>query len=277
MSPETAGIVLASAFLHAAWNAMIKADKDTGTAGVVVLTLAGVLATAATLLTTSNPFPGDDGMGWTVLSGVFEATYFLSLMWCLQRGPLAQVYSFTRGGALLLVWPCSVLLLQEPLRPIHAAGGVAVLAGLLWTGYGKGVGAKGSTLAPLTICASSIAAYHLLYKQALSTGAQPIAVFALSIAIAVPANLACHRQKLRQRWKSLRWGRLLVASVMCTLSFVLTLVALQKAGAGWVMTLRNTSVLFALLFARAMGEPIPRPRAWGAVAISLGAVLLGWA
>ena len=275
MSPETAGIVLASAFLHAAWNAMIKADEDTGTAGVVVLTLSGLMATLASLLSSQPAFPQQRGIGWSVLSGLFEASYFLSLVWCLQRGPLAQVYGFSRGGALLLVWPCSILWLDEPLLPIHMAGGLAVVLGLLATGH-ETDSTKSSLLLPLTLCAASIASYHLLYKKALTTGALPIAVFALSMMVAVPANLICYRKALRQRWRTLRWGKLLVAAAMCTLSFVLTLIALQRAGAGWVLTLRNTSVLFALLFAYGMGETIPRRRAWGALAIALGAVLLGW-
>ena len=54
------------------------------------------------------------------------------------------------------------------------------------------------------------------------------------------------------------------------------LMAMIKEGAGAVLTLRNTSVVFALVLSAALGEP-PRPRqVAGALLVSLGATLVGW-
>jgi uncharacterized membrane protein len=57
-------------------------------------------------------------------------------------------------------------------------------------------------------------------------------------------------------------------------SFLILIEALARGGVGFVLTLRNTSVLFALIFAWLIGE---RPRfvtALGAVLVAIGAALM---
>jgi drug/metabolite transporter (DMT)-like permease len=66
------------------------------------------------------------------------------------------------------------------------------------------------------------------------------------------------------------------AGVLCTVSFLVFLSALARGGAGAAVTLRNTSVVFALLLAWALGERPGRRQITGTVAVALGAVLLGW-
>ena len=51
---------------------------------------------------------------------------------------------------------------------------------------------------------------------------------------------------------------------------------LALAGAGVVLTLRNISVVFAQVFAFALGERLPRRQVIGALLIALGAGLIGW-
>jgi drug/metabolite transporter (DMT)-like permease len=63
----------------------------------------------------------------------------------------------------------------------------------------------------------------------------------------------------------------------CGASFLILLVGLRGGGAGLVLTLRNTSVLFATALAFAIGErPGPRQIA-GAILVALGAIVLGLA
>lgn len=273
------GVVILSAVLHACWNALIKASSSKST-GVVVLTASGVQAIVCTALLNGEAFPDPTGIAWSLCSGVFESIYFLTLVWCLNLGPLAQVYSFSRGGSLLFVWPLSMLLMDEPIVGLHAAGASVVFIGLLLTGSGGSVeeraAHRGAYFTALALCAGSIAAYHLLYKKAMLTGAHPLAVFATSMTVAVPVNLFWHRRQLREEWKSFNWKLIAVASTLCTLSFLLALAALHMAGTGWVLTLRNSSVVIALLFAWKLGEQIPRRRAVGTTLIAIGAIVLSW-
>ena len=268
-------IVLLSAVLHAGWNALIKSTGCRST-GVVVLALTGALALLGTLTLRSAAFPDTRALWWSLLAGMFEASYFLTLVWCLHLGPLAQVYPFSRGGSLVVAWPVSILLLAEPVHAIHLAGAGIVAVGLLLSGRSSGEGgSKRGYWFALFVCAGSIAAYHLVYKAALLLGAHPLAVFAVSMAVAAPVNVAWNFKLVRSEWKQQRWAILIPASLMCALSFYLALLGLKIAGTGWVLTLRNTSVVVALVLAWKMGEKVPAQRAWGTVLIAIGAVVLG--
>lgn len=272
-------VVIASAVLHAWWNALIKASPATKSTGVVVLTASGLQAWIFTLFLRGPVFPDPHGIAWSLLSGCFESAYFLTLVWCLSLGPLAQVYSFSRGGSLLFVWPLSIMLMGEPLVGLHAFGAATVFVGLMLTGLGsqgEQVANKLGYFGSLAICAGCIASYHLIYKKAMLTGGHPMAVFATSMTVAVPVNLLWHRRTLKAEWNKINWKLIALASTLCTGSFLLALAGLHLAGTGWVLTLRNCSVVIALLFAWRLGEKIPRPRVIGTVLIAIGAIILSW-
>ena len=63
-----------------------------------------------------------------------------------------------------------------------------------------------------------------------------------------------------------------VAGVLCASSFVLLILALEHAGSGPMLGVRNASVGFAVLFALALGER-PSAREWVGIA-TLGAGVL---
>jgi uncharacterized membrane protein len=68
--------------------------------------------------------------------------------------------------------------------------------------------------------------------------------------------------------------RIIATGLLCGSSFLMLIQALAEGGAGYALTLRNTSVLFALLLAWALGE---RPRlasALGATCVAVGAVVM---
>jgi uncharacterized membrane protein len=69
--------------------------------------------------------------------------------------------------------------------------------------------------------------------------------------------------------------RLIGMGALCGASFLIFLVALHGGGAGFVITLRNTSVLFATALAFAIGERPGARQVIGAVLVAGGAVLLG--
>src|SRR5690349_8121452 len=96
-------LVISSAFLHALWNAFLRRQPDKGSAGVVVVALAALTAVVVAginvVLTHDNPFPHLAGLAFSVAAGVFEAGYFVSLIQALSLGPLASVYTVSRGAA----------------------------------------------------------------------------------------------------------------------------------------------------------------------------------
>ena len=126
-------------------------------------------------------------------------------------------------------------------------------------------------------CAFAIAAYHLAYKAALDAGGASSAVFAASLTFATAINLVRTGTTGRRAIGALlgtSYPRVILMGVLCSGSFLMLIEALATGGTGYALTLRNTSVLFALGLAWAIGE---RPRlgpALGAALVAAGAIAM---
>lgn len=129
MAAELALLVIVSAFLHAAWNAILKRRPDPESAVVGVLVAAGVSSTVLAVVR-GSAFPSTEALLWSLGSGVVEAAYFMTLARALSRAPLGSVYTVVRGGALVLVWPVSIIFFDERVTPLIALGTLLVLIGL---------------------------------------------------------------------------------------------------------------------------------------------------
>ena len=278
-------LVLLSALLHATWNALLRveADKDrTLVAAVCVATLlAAIVATVRWGVGGAMPFASGLSFAWTIAAGVLEWLYFASLAKALDRGSLGPVYTISRGGAILLVWPISIAVFGEPLTIASAIGSAVVFAGLALASSRSGDARKtsGNALAWAIACAVSIAGYHLAYKAALREGGSASAVFAVALAVASVINLVRlggeGRGVVAQLLRT-RLPRIVMMGFVCGGSFLILMEALAAGGAGYVLTLRNTSVLFATGLAFAIGERPRHVEIAGAAAVAAGAVLMAW-
>lgn len=280
MSATVLIAVLASAFLHASWNAILKREGEPEVAATGVFSVCALLAFAAALVE-GGGFPDTTSFIWSAASGVFEAGYILSLARALSRAPLGVVYTVSRGGSLVGVWPISIAFLGERATVPALVGAGLVLLGLIGTGFGqdRSTGkADPGGIFWAAVSAANIAGYHIGYKEALSHGGAPTAIFAVSMAVAVPLNLERLGAVRRRRLLALLRERtfpLVSAGVLSCASFLVFLVGLAHAGAGAVLTLRNTSIFFAQLLALAIGERPTRLRFIGALVVAAGSVLIG--
>lgn len=276
--------VLASALLHALWNALLRLERDKDralVAAVSVATLLAVIVAGIRWALGSVPFATYESAAWTVAAGVLEWMYFASLAKALDRGPLGAVYTVSRGGAILVVWPISIALFSERLTLMSAIGSAVVLAGLALAGVGTGStrATRSAALAWATACAGSIAGYHLSYKAALGAGGSASAVFAVALAVASAINivrLGAEGKRVVGELVRTRLARIVVMGIICGGSFLILMEALAAGGAGYVLTLRNTSVLFAVMLAFMIGERPRRPEITGAAFVAAGAVLMAW-
>ena len=277
-------LVLASALLHALWNAGLRVEPDKDRGVVVAIAVGSVIAVAVAVVVAArngSPFPGSAGataVTWTLAAGVFEAVYFWALAKALSMGPLGPVYTLSRGGAVVLVWPISIWLWREPVHPLSIAGSALLLAGLVCSGAERGTSRRAVKWALL--CAAFIAAYHLAYKAALQAHGEPSAVFAISLGFASVINMlrlgASGRAAAKVMLQNRGW-RLIAIGAICSIAFLLFMQALAKGGAGMIVTLRNTSVVFATFFAWRIGDRPSWRQVMGAGLVALGAVLLSWA
>lgn len=268
--------LLASALLHASWNALVKRERDPQGAVIAVLAAALAFSGAAALALPGAGLPSRAALLWALGAGVFEAAYFVTLGEALLRATYGAVYAIARGGALLLVWPVAAGLLREPFTLRSAAGAALVGAGVVLVALAGRERASRGGIAFAAACAASIAGYHVCFDRALAAGAAPAPLFAAAFAVALPAVWAQARLSGRVvlRLERRAAGRMALAGALATASFLLFLVGLATSGAGVALTLRNTSVVFAQLLAAAMGEPVPPRQLAGAALVVAGAALV---
>lgn len=281
-------LVLASAFVHASWNAILKRCRQPEFA---VLAGSAVAATFAVLV--ALPFGFTIGRGhawlWCLVAGVLEAAYFQTLARALARGTLGLVYTVSRGGSLLVVWPISILFLGETLTAMRAGGTLLVLLGLCATGFASTARTKArdtpdapetqatSALALAVMTGLFIGGYNLAYKMALGGGVAPTTANAISLGSAGIMNLVAMGAARRQgAFAALREQpyAIGIAGFLGATGFLLFLAALGYVGTGLVVTLRNTSILFAEMLGFFLGERPPRLAVMGTVAVAAGAILL---
>lgn len=278
-------LVLISAFLHALWNALLRLERDKDralVAAVGVATLLAIVVAGARWAFGETPFQSAESIGWAVAAGVFEWLYFASLAKALARGALGPVYTISRGGAIVLVWPLSIAMFGESITLGSAIGSAVVLGGLALSSVNPGTAPRPhhrSALAWATACAASITGYHLAYKAALASAGSPSAVFAVALAVATAINIGrlgpegrCAASELLRT----RTARVVLMGLICGGSFLILLEALARGGPGFVLTLRNTSVLFAVALAAWIGERPTRTQITGAILVAAGAVAMAW-
>jgi len=265
--------VLASAALHAAWNALLKRTADQAAASVVLSAGAALCSVILALVVGPATIPAGS-TPYLLAAGLVEGLYFATLSQSLRLLPLGTAYGLSRGAGLLLIWPFSIALFAEPLTAPTLAGALLLSLGLflLITRAGSRLG-----LVMAALCALTIAAYPLAYKQALVHGVAPFSLFAISLAISLPVQLVFVGRGRAVRLLTVMRAapaRLALAALICAASFLLYLFALCTSGPGRMTGLRNTSVLFVALIAWASGERPTRRDLASAATIALGAVLL---
>nr|HEX4314452.1 hypothetical protein [Kofleriaceae bacterium] len=276
-------LVVLSAFLHAAWNALLKREPDKDRGLIAAVTVASLVALAVSAVRWAAlgdaPFQTASSLGWALVAGTLELTYLMALARALERGALGPVYTISRGGAVVLVYPLSVAIFGEVTSVQSALGSAIVVVGLVASGLaGARPRADHRTAAAWAlVCAAAIAGYHLAYKAALDAGGGPSAVFAVALSLATALNYArvgtAGRAVVADIFRR-RTGAVLAMGVLCGASFLILMEALAGGQAGYVLTLRNTSVLFATGLAWWLGERPTIPHAVGALLVAAGAAAM---
>jgi drug/metabolite transporter (DMT)-like permease len=277
VSARALALVLASAFVHALWNAILKRCRDAEGAVIAGSLVSAFFAVAVGACLGFHRGSGSS-IAWCLFAGVLEAAYFQTLARALSRGALGLVYTVSRGGSLVLVWPISVLLLGEHVTPLRLGGTVLVIAGLAATGIsGNSVHVSRGAVGLAVLTGVFIGGYNLAYKMALGGGVSAGTANAASLGFAALINLTIVSADRRRRaFASLRNEGLAIgiAGFLGATGFLLFLAALSYVGAGLIVTLRNTSILFAQAMGWFLGERPTRLSLAGTAAVTAGAVLL---
>nr|WP_214649996.1 DMT family transporter [Palleronia pontilimi] len=266
---------MAAAFLHAAWNSLVKLGANKLTA-MLILTIVQGCAGLAILLT--RPFPTVDWVPWLAMSGAFHAGYKLFLALAYENGDLSRVYPIARGAAPLIVLGSSGIFLSDPLDGRDIVGILVLGAGIL--GMARGVFGAGEAVAlvPLALgSAAMTAGYSIVDGLGARVSGDAVAyvgwLFFLDMALFTPVCLALRgRDVLRADARAWRVGAL--AATASYAAYAIAVWAMTVAPIALVAALRETSILFAVLIGwLAMGERMDTGKAVAALLIVSGVAL----
>ena len=288
-------LVLLSALLHALWSVSIKGSRDPLAFNVLQLapTLAGACA-----LPWLAPLRAIPTSVWAIVAGtgVAHGLYYYWLSRALETGELSVVYPIARSAP-AFVPLVAVPWLGESVSP-RGASGIAIVvlgmwavnwdtaAGLAGRGGWRRFTSPGTGFALLTLAAS--VGYSLFDKSAMvrlgalpwNAIAAPAVVYffllgAASSCLFVPLAARRVSRAALARVARSEWKTALAASLVSFAGYVLILDALRTAPVSYVVAVRQTSVLFAVLLGAAwLGEQPTRLRVLGAAATVAGVALV---
>ena len=262
IDPVAIALVLVAAVIHASWNRVLHAEQDRVAAMAVSGLAVGVLLLPAVLI--APPWQALPQVGASALAHV---AYALGLAAAYRRGALSIAYPLGRGVAPLLVTLGGWLLLAE--RPDAGAllGAVALAIGLALIGVSGGRSGQGAAVGFALLTGLIIAAYSVVDASAVRL-VSPAGYLGAVLAIqGVILTVMIRGDRVRLRG-GLRSGILIALGAVG--AYLLVLYAFQRAPAGRVSTLRESSVLIGILLS---GER-PSSAVWvGAVLVLMGALL----
>jgi drug/metabolite transporter (DMT)-like permease len=284
-------LVLLSALLHAAWSAAIK-----GSGSPLAFNVLQALVAVAFSLVGLAFFELEDlsgaALGWLFATSIAHAVYYYWLSLALERADLTLAYPIIRSTPALLPL-LAIPVLGEIPSPLGALGIAIVVAGV-WAVYGGRLSPAMLTRPELSfawLTLASTVAYSLADKGGMSAleagawqGSLPpsLAWYCLISMGCTPlfVGLAARHLRLAELGFAVRrdLGRATLASAGSLAGYGLILEAYRSAPASYVVAVRQTSVIFAVVIAMVFLRERPsRPRVLGALATVVGVALIGWA
>ena len=257
MSVLALALVVASAFIHASWNFLLK--RSGGGPGLLALasliSLAIYLPLAAAAAWHAGWAPEPAHFGFMFASGMVHTAYFLMLDRAYRAGgDLSIVYPLARATGPLLTIAFAIAILGE--RPGPTAIGGAVLIGasaLLLAGnpFARARSHVREAVGFALLTGFTISVYTLLDKRAVAAFLIPPLVYdwgTNAFRCLVIAPWAAHRAPggMALAWRERRRTVLAIAA-LSPLSYILVLTAMVFTPVSLVAPARELSILFAAL------------------------------
>jgi drug/metabolite transporter (DMT)-like permease len=270
--------VLLAAAMHATWNALVKVRSDRFAS--ITLTSLGMTLSAAPVLPfvdvpTANVWP------WIVASVIIHIGYRLFLIRAYDHGDLAQTYPLARGTAPLITAIGGVFLLSEVPSGLAMVGILLLSLGTLLMSL-RG----GGHLATLNRAAVGYALTTSLciagYTLADGSGVRLAATAASYAAWLFVCDGLCaiaigvfYRGRKLLAVSAADWASGIVAGFLSAAAYAIAMWAMTGAPVASVASLRETSILFAMLISvLALGEKMTGWRGAAALSIVAGVIAL---
>lgn len=267
--------VLAAAFLHALWNALIKVGSDKMAAMVVLSVMEVPIGLAVAL---SRPWPPAEVWPYVIAAGCTHFAYKFFLTSAYERGDLSRVYPLARGAAPMIVGVVSWIALSDVLTTAEAVGVLLLGAGIILMARGVFTGGEERRLIPFALgSAVATATYTMIDGLGARVSGDAIAYVGwVFVADGLIFSLGM------MAWKGRRvvppmgriWAMGTAASAASYGAYAVSVWAMTVAPIALVAALRETSILFAVLIGwLAFGERMDRGKAVAALTIVAGVMV----
>jgi len=280
-------IVLASAFLHAGWNYLLKkSDRK-----IVFIWWFLLMSVVIYFPVFPYYFPkvSIPAEGWfcIVATGLIHAVYFWFMGGAYQRGDLSLVYPLARGSGPLFVPILAVILLGEEIALLGGIGILLIIIGIYCAHLRSFDGAAflepfralrgGASL--WALCTGlTIAAYTLVDKVGVGLVYPPVYIYLLLLItwlLITPWVLIREREGLKSEWQRHK-GAIVVVGFLSGFTYLMILFALTMSKVSYVAAVREVSIVLSAYFGIVyLGEKHGRQKLLGAVLITLGVFAIG--
>lgn len=265
---------LSSAFLHAAWNAAVKATARPAEAMAGQMIMAAVVSLPI-LAWTGLPDAG--ALKWVALSSLVNAFTVATMLRAYDAAGYGVVYPVGRAVSVMIVLPLASALLGERMGPAAVAGVAMIAASLALLAASargdRGIPARG--LAWTLASGACIAAYVMCDAQGVRASGSALA-YGCVASIANGAVMAWRQRHLGNPWQLVASFPVVTvgAGFASMASYLLILWVWGQGPIAPAAALRDTSAVFALLIAVFwLKEPFDRLRV-AAVLLAAAAVPL---
>lgn len=265
---------LASAALHAGWNAAVKASARPTEAMTAQMMAAGLVCVPV-LAWTGLPDPAS--WPWIACSTLVNLVTVATMLRAYDAAGFGVVYPVGRAVSVLMVVPLAALLAGERIGPWQAAGVAMVATSLLVLA----LGARRDRFLPpralfLTLASGlGIAVYVMSDAHGVRASGSP-AAYGCAASIVNGAVMYLRHRRMGSPWGIIgaNWRVALPASVASSLSYLLILWVWSAGPIAPGAALRDVSAIFAILISVWwLKEPFDRTRL-AAVALAAVAVPL---
>ncbi len=274
MSVVIITLLLASAIVHAGWNALVKGGEDR-LWSISMISLIG--ACAALPFAAVLGAPSLRSLPFLLLSAFLQIGYCLFLIRAYRDADLASVYPIARGSAPLLVTLGASVFAGE-LPSVYGLVGTAFISfGIFMLVVGASRPDMKSILAAL-IAGLFIASYMVVDGIGVRVSGHAISYAAWQAVCAgfmIPVSYIVIRGRLLPLPHGRKGISVVVAGVLSTLGYCIAVWAMSLTSMGGVSAIRETSILFAALMGVfILRERITIQKISGAIAITVGVICL---
>ncbi len=271
--------VLGAAFLHAAWNGLIRTGTAGGSRLQNLLVMGLVQGGIGIVLLSFAPLPGAAVWPWVIAAAVLHTGYKLCLAAAYDHGDLSRVYPLARGSAPLMVLAVSAILGADLLTRGEVLAILVLVAGILTMAAGAIRAGESRRLIPWALATAAMTTGYTLVDGLGARAAGDLVMF-LGWTFALDGLFFGLAVALRKgpeifRVPAIGWGRDALAAMASLGAYSVVVWAMTQAPIAMVGALRESSILFAMLIGwRLFHEPVGRDKAAAGGLILLGVVLM---